>query len=483
MACVSPNRHRPPYVKSGLPVRTALFHIRITSTLWLLCLCASLYAFDTLTVVVPYARIHEQPVETSRTLMLAEPDGRYRIVEQESLWCRIHLGESNYGWIFKRHARPDRRAAPPPQPAPAVPPPPQTPARDLSARTLPTVRAESTTTAQTTDSALPKQASARTLRPASAATAPDSVAEVLYDPRSPFDDIGWAEELSAFSSRTGPRLVLFLWLAAVVSTIALLALLLWRRNRPRPISPPARVRAVVNVRTALVVRRRPMSIKRRFDGSRVSVDACLAEAGFEVHCVSSGAELRESLRQQTPGALVADMRFGAKLHDMVLAYLRLFPVRAPLAVFYNTPADMPSRVAPVRYLGAEFSDHALISSLNPAQVAHVADGPQVRALEGPIGHGTVAEVMQYIDTGAKSGRLTVVVGVPHAEAFFERGSLVHARSATAADRDVAMSMLDMHAGAFRFDYDIPPPVTTCNLPSLYVLMEWARLRDERERID
>lgn len=105
------------------------------------------------------------------------------------------------------------------------------------------------------------------------------------------------------------------------------------------------------------------------------------------------------------------------------------------------------------------------------------------ALEGPLAEGSLAEVLQLVEIGLKTGCLTVSSGGVNGLVYFRQGMIVHAAMGERSGRDAVFAMLDISDGTFRFVNQTESTQTDCELPVLMVLMEWAKKRDEAGMVE
>jgi hypothetical protein len=107
------------------------------------------------------------------------------------------------------------------------------------------------------------------------------------------------------------------------------------------------------------------------------------------------------------------------------------------------------------------------------------------ALEGDIADNNLSEVLQFIETGKKTGRLEIrdrydetPLGLLH---FFE-GRIVHAKAVNGLPgREAVNFILRLTSGKFRFRLDMQPKERTLNLSTTEALMEWSKAEDETHR--
>ncbi|MBD3239854.1 MAG: DUF4388 domain-containing protein [Chitinivibrionales bacterium] len=247
-------------------------------------------------------------------------------------------------------------------------------------------------------------------------------------------------------------------------------------------------------RTVLVVRRTPGFVKQYISGDKVTFESCLREVGFRVDTAATLTAVRDTLRRGAPDIILVDYRFHPHIHTafaQLLAVAARSDQRAPLLIVYRVPPErqvaLLQQLPTAHCLGPGVTDRELFAPITPhIVVARAVDAlppdEHASALEGPLAAGGLTEILQFIEIGAKTGRLTVNNGTPTGAVYFSHGMIVHAATADATGKQAVFKMLEMEQGSFRFVHQEVPRTGGYLLPTLQVLMEWAQARDEARRV-
>lgn len=282
-------------------------------------------------------------------------------------------------------------------------------------------------------------------------------------------------------------------LTGMLLFMAAVASLLYTRVRSRSTvrAVPAVLRAASQ--SVLVVRNRPGFIRQYVAGSSATFESCLRDVGFRVGTASSLSAVRDALKRETPDIILVDHGFRADIHTafaQLLAAAQRAGQRAPLLIFYHVPASeipaLQKQLPAAHFLQTGATDRELFAPITPRIAAAEncrggAADDSASALEGPLAEDGMAEILQFIETGGKTGRLTVSNGTPTGVVYFSGGMIVHAAAASATGKEAVLRMLDMRQGAFRFVHQAVSPADVPPLSTLQVLMEWAQGRDEARR--
>jgi len=102
---------------------------------------------------------------------------------------------------------------------------------------------------------------------------------------------------------------------------------------------------------------------------------------------------------------------------------------------------------------------------------------------GTLSSLALLEVIQTLNQCLKTGVLTIVgdaaVGLGHI--YFEDGEIVHAQIGSEEAFSALMVMMYLTDGQFEFQNDVPSPVKTINQPTMGILLEACRRKDEAHR--
>jgi hypothetical protein len=101
-------------------------------------------------------------------------------------------------------------------------------------------------------------------------------------------------------------------------------------------------------------------------------------------------------------------------------------------------------------------------------------------LQGSIRQFTLADIVQFLSTSRKSGKL----GLIHSESgragaiYFDGGTIVHAEASGKVGEEAFFELMRWTEGGFAFLPGVTAPRSTVSQPSAILLMEGARRSDE-----
>ena len=99
-------------------------------------------------------------------------------------------------------------------------------------------------------------------------------------------------------------------------------------------------------------------------------------------------------------------------------------------------------------------------------------------LRGVLSELQLADVLQVLAVGNKTGELRLRDGDAHGSIFLSEGRIVHAQTADLSGEDAAYALADWKRGEFRFEPGTQAPRTSIAVSYTSVLMEAARRSDE-----
>jgi len=261
-----------------------------------------------------------------------------------------------------------------------------------------------------------------------------------------------------------------------------------------------RMRNVYVQKNALILAKESKHVQYMLTNATETMERCFSEIGFNVSVAKDSVTARNNIESGMPDIILVDWNFEtaifAKIDNL---FARLTPQNMPHFLFYNVPD--PTAVPPskalrnVNLLGISIVDRDIFKVVTPLLV-HQAEaeqsakdmqkGLQRCALEGEIAGGNLLEVLQFIEIGSKTGCLQVETGEPFGVVYFNDGRITYA-AAKGPDGgpiygvDGVYEILNQPAGKFRFITNKQPKVANLNLPTLSVLMEWTRQKDESHK--
>ena len=104
------------------------------------------------------------------------------------------------------------------------------------------------------------------------------------------------------------------------------------------------------------------------------------------------------------------------------------------------------------------------------------------ALTGTLRDVPIVSLLQFPNTGKRSGQITVDSGGRKAIFFYDSGNLVHAVLGNVSGEEVLVEVVDWTDGEFTFDTGVVPPAVTIE-KDLHRCIMWAlKERDERKKL-
>jgi hypothetical protein len=301
------------------------------------------------------------------------------------------------------------------------------------------------------------------------------------------DTTGWVERsrgaiVNTPSSGAIDEALLIGAIAAALVILALFILLMIRRKSKARTQQAAQFHAVI-------IGKSPPPVQCVISNKTISLEKYLSMIGFTVKTAHDVAATPKAVSQQQLDVTFIDWNISEDIPGAVeLMFAETGAAKPPLAIFYNVPANAEAPLVPFMLrtflLGGTFTDHEISKLIMPTMLAKsgqraVAAGA---ALEGEIAEGNLMEILQFIESGKKTGCLLIDTSRPQGMIFFSQGRIVHAAAANGIlGKDAINSMLALQEGKFRFLLDKTPKVADLNLSTLEVLMEWSKAQDEAHR--
>jgi uncharacterized protein YgiM (DUF1202 family) len=301
------------------------------------------------------------------------------------------------------------------------------------------------------------------------------------------DTVGWVERdkgaivnapASGFFEEY--QLIIIIAASVVVLVIAVILTFLIRRRalgKGRKAEP---LRALIFAKTS------PL-IQCIVSNKTMSLEKYLGAVGFSVKTVHGPDGAQKIITKLRPEAVFIDWNFTDDIPGTVeILFAEYDEKKLPLAIFYNVPdlSEIPMIPVLLRayHLGRSFSDHDISKLITPTMLARTAQKASAAALEGDIAEGNLPEIMQFIETGKKTGCLLIESDSPLGMIYFGQGRIIHAAAANnMTGREAIGSLLRQKQGKFKFLLNKEPKTSDLNLSTLEVLMEWSKTEDEAHR--
>lgn len=99
-------------------------------------------------------------------------------------------------------------------------------------------------------------------------------------------------------------------------------------------------------------------------------------------------------------------------------------------------------------------------------------------VRGPLGPGSLLELLYFQANTQRTGRMEISHHGLSGWLWIERGEVRHAMVANIEGVEALQAMLNLSDGRFSFVAEVPPPTITIRTPTVFLLHEYARQRDE-----
>jgi len=257
-----------------------------------------------------------------------------------------------------------------------------------------------------------------------------------------------------------------------------------------------RMRNIYVQKNALILAKESKHVQDTLTNTTKTMEHCLV--GFNVSVAKDSVTARANIENSMPDLILVDWDFEtaifAKIDNL---FARITPPVMPHFLFYNVPD--PAAVPPckalrnVNLLGISVSDRDIIKVATPLLVHHSEanqsrkdiQGVQRCALEGEIAGGNLLEVLQFIEIGSKTGCLQIHTREPFGVIYFNDGRIIYAEAKGIGEHiygvEGVYEILNQPDGKFRFITNKQPKAANLNLPTLSVLMEWTKEKDESHK--
>jgi hypothetical protein len=241
----------------------------------------------------------------------------------------------------------------------------------------------------------------------------------------------------------------------------------------------------------LIIAQSEKKIQYSLTDSMITMSKCFSEIGFHITYASDFGHAKNLIAHYLPDVIVADWQLESDALSSLESFLSgRTSTSNILVIFYNVPdsqalpahKDLPN----VHFLGILFSDRDIFKLVTPLIITEtetkaIRRSVETSALGGEIGHGSLIEVMQFIEIGRKTGCLYIVIDKPFGLIYFEQGRLIYAGTQTQQGRDAVFEMLNLKKGHFHFVLDKTTQTKNVDLSTLEILMEWTKTVDEAHR--
>jgi hypothetical protein len=245
-------------------------------------------------------------------------------------------------------------------------------------------------------------------------------------------------------------------------------------------------------KNALILAKEPKHVHYMLTNTMASMEHCFSEIGFTVSVAKDSVTARNSIGHSMPDLMLVDWNFEVSIFTKIEnLFTRMEQPDNTYFIFYNVPdpsAVPASKVLRnVSFLGPTVSDRDIFKVVTPLlaqseeSAKNIQKSVQRCALEGQIAGANLLEVLQFIEIGSKTGCLMIATKEPFGLVYFGDGKITYAATTGHQGVEAVYDILNLPAGKFRFITNKLPKTANLNLPTLHVLMEWTKEKDEAQR--
>jgi hypothetical protein len=247
-------------------------------------------------------------------------------------------------------------------------------------------------------------------------------------------------------------------------------------------------------KNVLIVARESKPVQYTLTNAMTAMEYCFTEIGLNVSVAKDSVTARNIIEHSMPDLILVDWEFEASIFAKIdNLFARMTLAGCPHFLFYNVPdvSVVPDAkvLRNVTLLGLTVSDRDIFKVVTPIIAQADADptpksiqkSVQRCALEGEIAGGNLLEVLQFIEIGSKTGCLMIETKGPFGLVYFRDGMIVYAAAAKGQGVEAVYEILNQPSGKFRFITNKHPKTANLCLPTLSVLMEWTKDKDEAGR--
>ena len=212
----------------------------------------------------------------------------------------------------------------------------------------------------------------------------------------------------------------------------------------------------------------------------------------EVHAAADGADALLRIVDEPPDLILCDYKMpgldGRQLYEKLRARQQ---TRAIPFMFLASRSDIEEKLRPLADGVEEFiqkpffvkdvvrSAKKVIDRLQLEKMQNRAARPGV--VQGRLEEMSIMDLMQSLEMGQKSCRLSVRRNGETAELFFAGGQCKDARLGTLQGEEAAFETIRWQGGEFEIDFNVSPERETIARSTTGLLMEGLRLLDEGQR--
>ena len=218
-------------------------------------------------------------------------------------------------------------------------------------------------------------------------------------------------------------------------------------------------------------------------GSRTdSIVEAFRKKSWDVQILPESAGLGEFLAGFNPSLLLVDQgKYGNELTRLESTEAKV----ASTPILFLDARQVDRTVVPMRAwlprnakikLILEKADKLIKARPGLQQLSRKAE------VEGPLSAGTLLELLYFQANTQRTGRVEVSDGHHSGWIWIQSGEVRHAIVGRAESVEALHVLLDLPRGKFSFVADVPSPKTTIKEPTVFLMHEYARQKDERGKM-
>lgn len=207
------------------------------------------------------------------------------------------------------------------------------------------------------------------------------------------------------------------------------------------------------------------------------------KAGWDTQIMPSTVELGEFLAGFHPSLLLLDRAsYGADLARLEVADARVASTPVLLlgvrGAIDREMQQMRAWVEPNAKIPAIIAkaDQLVGNHPGPQQLSKLAE------VQGPIRQGTLLELLYFLANARRTGRVEVSAGDKVGWIWLEGGEVRHCVMGRHEGNTALHELLDQDQGLFAFRSGVSAPSKSVKQSTIYLLHEYARLRDESAKM-
>lgn len=209
----------------------------------------------------------------------------------------------------------------------------------------------------------------------------------------------------------------------------------------------------------------------------------LEEQGFEVVAVKTRADAEAKLRGERFDILLSEVEINGEDGFAMIASMRADAKNKDVpAVFYSRRTDRETIARGFELGAADFLSKPTSPEVMSAKLAQILESSMRRkgggGLSGSLREMGLAEVVQVLAQGRKTGQLRLATGLRIGELYFNEGQVVHALFGPQRGEEAFYAMVALREGDFSFDPNQKPAVRTIEAATESLLLEAMRRLDE-----